>query len=219
MIEENTTILFNIVYYKTYKKTLKYVTSKCKNTEDINDIVQEIYVEVYSVMVKKGIEYIENIEAFVMKVTKSKIYKHYSLLEKVKEFIPIFFRTKDDKDENINEYEISNYSIEEEIVNRELLEDISEFVYSKSDDVIRIFYMYYYLDLTITDIAKELSISQSNVKNKLYRTVREIRKIYKKDGDIDERKIAIPTIALAIITSLSITGYAAVDIYTYNQAA
>ena len=183
MIEENTTIFFNILYDKTYKKTLKYVTSKCKNTEDINDIVQEIYVEVYSVMVKKGIDYIENIEVFVMKATKSKIYKHYSLLQKFKDFITIFFKTKDDKDENINEYEVSDYSIEEEIVNRELLESISEFVYSKSDDVIKIFYMYYYLDLSIADIATELSISQSNVKNKLYITVKEIRKIYEKNGN------------------------------------
>lgn len=185
MIEENTTTYFDEVYDKTYKKTLKYVTSKRKNIEDINDIVQEIYVEVYSVMVKKGIDYIENMEAFVMKVTKAKIYKHYSLLEKVKEFIPNFSKNKEYNDENINQYEISDCSIEEKIVNRELLENIREFVYSKSDDVIKIFDMYYYLDLAIPEIEKELSISESNVKNKLYTMVNKVRKIYEKDDDID----------------------------------
>ncbi|MFQ9801920.1 MAG: sigma factor-like helix-turn-helix DNA-binding protein [Clostridia bacterium] len=38
--------------------------------------------------------------------------------------------------------------------------------------------MYYSLDLTIPEIAKQLSMSESNVKNKLYRTLKEMRNFY-----------------------------------------
>jgi len=59
-------------------------------------------------------------------------------------------------------------------------------VQSKSKEVQKIFYLFYMGGLTIPEITKELSCSESNVKNKLYRTVKEIRTIYKKGGDSNE---------------------------------
>lgn len=37
------------------------------------------------------------------------------------------------------------------------------------------FYLYFVLDLKISDISKELDISESNVKHKLYRTIKELK--------------------------------------------
>ena len=45
--------------------------------------------------------------------------------------------------------------------------------------------MDYCLELKISQIAIELKISESNVKNILYRTIKDIKKNVKIEGDID----------------------------------
>jgi DNA-directed RNA polymerase specialized sigma24 family protein len=39
----------------------------------------------------------------------------------------------------------------------------------------KVLYMFYELGMTIAEIAEELSMSESNVKHKLYRTLKEVR--------------------------------------------
>ena len=38
---------FNDIYNKTYKKLLLYVLKRCSNIEDVSDILQETYAEIY----------------------------------------------------------------------------------------------------------------------------------------------------------------------------
>ena len=38
---------FEIIYKNTYNKILKYVICKCSNLDDVNDIIQETYIEFY----------------------------------------------------------------------------------------------------------------------------------------------------------------------------
>ena len=186
MVDQALTTFFNRIYDETYRKTLLYVTSKCGNTDDISDILQEIYIEVYSVIVEKGADYVKNEEAFVMQITKTKIYRHYSFLEKIKHIIPLFSKNDEGEEINILDFETKDYSVENETINNDLLDAIWRIVKSKSKEAQKIFYLYYMGDLTIPEITKKLSCSESNVKNKLYRTVKEIRTIYKKGGDLNE---------------------------------
>lgn len=185
MSSQNITDFFNNTYEETYKKVLLYIVSKCGNTEDMSDIIQETYTEFYSVIQKNGIEYIKNSEAFIIQIAKSKIYKHYKLLEKLKNILPIHNRTKEDNEISIVDMEIFNKSneIDDKIIDDQLLNETSKYISTKSSEIKRIFYLYYYLDLTITQIATQLSMSESNVKNKLYRTVKEVRNYLNERGE------------------------------------
>lgn len=40
----------------------------------------------------------------------------------------------------------------------------------------KIFYLYYYMDKDISEIALLFSVKESTIKNRLYRTLRELRK-------------------------------------------
>jgi RNA polymerase sigma-70 factor, ECF subfamily len=186
MVDQTATTFFNRIYDETYKRSLWYVTKKCSHAEDIADILQEVYTEVYSVIAKKGIEYVKNPEAFVMQVTKAKVYKHYSLSERLANLIPLFVKREDDEEFNVTDYELSNDSIEEHLINSLLLDDVAKFISAKPNDVQKVFYMFYFLELTIPQIAHDLSMKESNVKSKIYRTVREVRKMYGKDGAQNE---------------------------------
>ncbi len=45
MVDPNITSRFNEIYDSTGKTVLAFVTAKCRNTADIQDIVQDTYVE------------------------------------------------------------------------------------------------------------------------------------------------------------------------------
>ena len=45
---------FEIIYKNTYNKILKYVICKCSNLDDVNDIIQETYIEFYKKRTRKS---------------------------------------------------------------------------------------------------------------------------------------------------------------------
>lgn len=183
MTDHNTTTIFNDIYDSTNKKVLSFITAKCSRTSDISDIFQDTYMEVFMVIEKRGVNYIDNPEAFVMKITKQKIYKYYTLLDKLKFFVSIHSTNEAGEEVNIAELETDSFSIEDKVSNHALVEDICKHLAIKSVEIQKIFHLFYYLEYTIPEIAKMLSMSESNVKHKLYRTLNELRNLYvKKDG-------------------------------------
>ena len=85
-----------------------------------------------------------------------------------------------------DEYELdisSDIDIEARAITKLNAEMVWRYIKKKDIRVVRVFYMYYYLDLKISEIAKELGMSDSNVKNILYRTIKDIRKNVKIEGD------------------------------------
>lgn len=50
-----------------------YLISKCKGFDDINDVLQEMYMEYFRTIQKKGIEYVDDEEAFLIALCKRKL--------------------------------------------------------------------------------------------------------------------------------------------------
>lgn len=175
---------FNEIYDITYHQCLVYVISKCNHTSVIADIIQETYLSLYRILKDKGIDYIKNPEAYVIRIAKSKIYQHYSLKEKVRSIIPLFDINKEDKEYNQADINIELFEneIEMTVENKEVLADIWRFLQSKPQTVQKVFYLFYYAELSIPEIARNLHINQSTIKNYIYRTTHEIRKKFGKDG-------------------------------------
>ena len=47
---------FNEFYKETYSNILRYIIIKCHNINDVNDIIQEVYLELWKIMNKKNID-------------------------------------------------------------------------------------------------------------------------------------------------------------------
>ena len=160
---------FNEIYDSTYRSTLIYVTAKCHNTEDIADILQETYTELYKVMLSRGSDYIKEPAAFVRKVAKSKVYRHYSFFERIKNNM------------SINEIEEvfceCDFDLENTVIDRLTVEEAEKHIFSKPLITQKIFCMYFSLDMTISEISEALGVGESYVKNKLYRTLSELREM------------------------------------------
>ncbi len=43
---------FEEIYRRTYRHVLKYIVCKCQNLDDVNDLIQDVYVELYETLEK-----------------------------------------------------------------------------------------------------------------------------------------------------------------------
>ena len=150
---------------------------KCSNIEDVNDLVQDTYVELYNILKKKQKIYLENCQSFVIGIAKKKIQKYYGLLYRLK---------------NHNIYQVENeeielpddWDLEVETIKKLSAEAVWNYIKSKNIKTVKVFYLYYCTEIKISQIAKELNMSESNVKNILYRTIKDIKENVKIEGDI-----------------------------------
>ena len=154
---------------------------KCANIDDVNDLVQETYIELYKILKRKKYIVLENCQNYVIGIAKKKIQRHYGLLYSLKIY-SIFNDTGEE------EYELdipSDIDLEADIITKLNAEKVWKYITEKDIKVIKVFYLYYYLELKISEIAKRLNLSESNVKNILYRTIKDIKKNVKIEGDVN----------------------------------
>lgn len=179
MSNPNAVSRFDEIYNSTRKAVLAFITAKCGRTADINDIFQDTYLELYQVLSKRGADYVTNGNAFVLRIAKQKIARHYSLLERLRFFISMTTTNKDGEEVELSDLEADAFLTEDFTVNHILLETARQFIQQKPEDVKKIFYLFYDVGLTIPEISRMLALSESGVKNKLYRTLKELRKLLK----------------------------------------
>lgn len=178
-MDENRQIqFFNESWDQSHRKILGYITAKCGNPEDIEDIFQETFTEFYRVLQRKGCDYIQNSEAFLMQIAKRKIYKYYSFREKLAFVVPKTQRNDEGEEYDLTDLDLDRFTVEDEIVTRDMMDRVSSFLKQKPPDVRKIFYLFYVMDFKIREIASLMDITESNVKHKLYRTLKELREIY-----------------------------------------
>ena len=170
---------FDEIYDSTKKAALAYITVKCGRTDDISDIFQDAYMELYQILLRRGADYVTNDKAFVMSIVKRKIAGYYSLLERLRLFISMTAINEDGEEVDLSELEPDGFLTEDFAVNRILLDSARQYIRQKPEIVQKVFYLYYSVGLKITEISKVIGISESNVKHKLYRTLKELRVLLK----------------------------------------
>lgn len=76
----------------------------------------------------------------------------------------------------------SDFSVEREYEQRELVDAINSFLYSLSDDDRKIFMCRYWFFAPVADIAGRLGCSKSRITTSLYRTRQKLRKFLNGEG-------------------------------------
>ena len=118
-----------------------------------------------------------------MNIAKNKVNEYYRHKYKVK--IVSFFTKNDNEQFNIDIPD--NFDLELSYIKNEDINFIWEFLKKKKNIIFKVFYLYYYEELSIKNISKTLNISQSNVKHYLYRTINELKEVMKERNDINEK--------------------------------
>ena len=163
---------FENIYQRTYDNTLKFIVIKCNNIDDINDIIQDTYIELYHKLQRKNID-VENEKNYIVGIAKNIIKRHYR-------------KVKNESNEiSINEYENMEVSddinIEDNFITQENAKDVWNYIENKDIITTKVFYLYYILGYKIEEIAEEMNLNLSNVKSRIYRNIKEMKKILGKE--------------------------------------
>lgn len=159
MIGQKALDKFDVVYNESYKDISRYVVLNANNIGDVKDILQNIYLEVY-----KNIDKVSD-KNYVFGIAKNVLKKYYRFK----------FLRKDDTEitDNIK----SNINLEKTVMDKFDTELVWKYLKKKNNNIAKIIYLYYYEDFTIKEIANSLNLTESNVKNYIYRTLKELRRI------------------------------------------
>lgn len=165
----NSENFFQNLYNETYDTLVKYVTLKCDNISNVEDIIQNVYLKVYKQIKKKGIDYFKNPTPLLIKFCKNELFDYYNLKNKFN-----FIFNKGDDDEDIFNKLSSMQNIEEEYIIHDTLDNV--WIKIKEKDLItqKIAIFYFLEGLTIKDISKLLKMNINTTKSKLYRLIKEL---------------------------------------------
>ena len=171
---------FNDIYDKTNLYLLKYIIIKCHNINDTSDIMQETYLELWKILNKKELVD-KNIKSYLIGIANNKIKKHYSLISRIKT-ISLF--EKNDKDIELIDILEDDLNIDNIIIEKVTWDTIWKYIKNKKNqDIPKVFYLYYEMDLSIKEIALSLNVSESYIKNLIYRTLKELKDKFGNGGN------------------------------------
>lgn len=163
--------LFNKLYEETFDEITKYVILNCSNINDVNDILQNIYMDIFKIINKDNYDLLN--KSYIKAIAKNKINDYYRHNYKEK-IISLFNK------EIIEEYEDKKINIEQEILTNYDVNKVWKYLKNKPI-LSKIFYLYFIYGLTIPEISKELNMNQSTIKNYIYRTLKKIKKYMKEE--------------------------------------
>ena len=167
---------FEEVYEKTKRSVTLYLIAKCKGFDDINDVLQEVYMEYFRTIQKKGIEYVDDEEAFLIALCKRKLASYYSFWDRIANRASLDATAVSEIKDHMD-HEDQWCDMEDDFYRKEMLQDVKKILEQQPDCVQKIFYLYYTMELTVSEIAKLLRMKPQTVKNKLFRTRKYIRKL------------------------------------------
>ena len=158
---------------------MKFAIIKCNNINDVNDIIQDTYVELFNKLKKNSTIELDNVDGFICGIANNVIKRHYFKKKKNK-IVALFNQELDD---NIDIQD--DFNLEQDVITKENVKEVWDFLKKKDLVTAKIFELYFALDMKISDIAKELNVQESNVKNRIYRTLKEIKKYLGKENSDD----------------------------------
>ena len=164
---------FEQIYQEHYNNTLKYIIIKSNSLSLVNDILQDTYLELYKKL-KKGKINVTDINSYILGFANN-IIKRYNRKNPIK--IEISF------EENFENTLSNDIDCDELLSINSDIKEIFEYLNQKDDLTKKVFELRYSFEMKISDIAKSLNIPESNVKNRIYRTIKEFRSIYMEGCD------------------------------------
>lgn len=170
------------VYGETSSYLIKYITVKCRHTEDIQDILQNTYLGFIDSVTRNGKASVFNPKHYLLRIAKREVSKYYNQMN---EHDSTFVLSTDEEkyieksstssDEECSEKSFDAY-LEQEVQTSEGFSiELWDRIESLGELTAKIFTLRFVYDETLDKIAKQLKITPANVKNHLYRGLKELR--------------------------------------------
>ena len=160
---------FNRIYDDTYREILRFVIIKTSSIDQVDDILQNVYCNFYSRILKRGFDDIRFPEAFIINLTKKELARHYKKTAVKKEL-------ETDMNDYDEKLESDDNPFDSLIENKEALKAVRSILAKLPLLSFKSFILFYYYDMSISSISEYLNISEQNVKTRLWRARNAVRK-------------------------------------------
>jgi RNA polymerase sigma-70 factor (ECF subfamily) len=163
---------FEEIYNKYFKITFRFVYSRISNFQDTEDIVSETFSAVWNTV--ENIDLNSNVKAFVLKIASYKLTDFLRKKYKIEaNFAEIDFEEKEEFLEILNNDQESELKDQKTKKLKNLLHSLVEELNERDRELVK---LKYEDNLTISEIAQKMNISEGNVKvinNRLIKKLKE----------------------------------------------
>lgn len=160
-IKEDDYVSYNRLFIRYYSRLCQYVYSRLENREDSEDIIQELFLSLWSG--RKKINVNENVSGYLFKMAKNMSLNHIRASNN--------YRMLLEKQSNTPDYYEDNQLESDEF--RIALYDCIERLPDRSREV---FILHRVKGLKQKEISEKLSISVKTIKNQLWMSLQKLKK-------------------------------------------
>ena len=163
------------IYKEYHDRVLNYIKGKVGNTEDAEDICSDVFLKVQNKLNDYDREKAA-VSTWVYTIARNSIIDHY--------------RTHWTSEE-IPEELASDYEIDESLLNRETLEELTEALRKLSEEERLVIILHYYQNMQLKDIERETGLSYGQVKLRHNSALKKCRNLFQKKAamvDFDSYK-------------------------------
>lgn len=165
---------FSLVYEMTYNEIRKFASCRCGDPQHLPDLLQEIYLEYYRTLRRRGCDYVRDDRALILKIASRRAMRYYSLKQRMRQLMPL---SSTDENGNSVELDIPDPALtEDSVITSEESAEIAKEISRLPAETRKIIYLYYAEEMSLSEIAGEMNMKLSTVKTKLYRGVERVRK-------------------------------------------
>ncbi|MBT3385541.1 MAG: sigma-70 family RNA polymerase sigma factor [Prolixibacteraceae bacterium] len=164
-----------ILIHRHKSRVFSYILLIVKNQELAEDIFQETFIKVIRSL-KRG-KYIENgkFVSWVLRISHNLIIDHFRK-EKLKGTI-----SNDSSDVDIfNSQKFSEETIEDQMINSQILSEVKELIYELPEDQQQVIYMRHYMDMSFKEISEQTDVSINTALGRMRYALINLRKLIEK---------------------------------------
>lgn len=163
------------LYRATYRRMYGYTVSNARSLSDIDEILQNAYLSCWK-RIKTGFRP-DDPESYVFIAVKNSLRSYYRL--KRRESAELAFTDDPDSTDN-GLAELLSEDISDAVADKITADGIWRELFTGDGLTARIFLLYFRQGYTIAESAKCLNVSESTVKNRMYRTLKTLADKYRK---------------------------------------
>lgn len=163
-----------ILIHRHKSRIFSYIMLIVKNQELAEDIFQETFIKVIRSL-KRG-KYVENgkFVSWVLRISHNLIIDHFR-----KEKLQATISNDSLEVDLFNSSKFSDRTIEEEMVNSQILNQVKDLIKELPEDQQQVIYMRHYMDMSFKEIAEQTDVSINTALGRMRYALINLRKIIK----------------------------------------
>lgn len=163
-----------ILIHRHKSRIFSYIMLIVKNQELAEDIFQETFIKVIRSL-KRG-KYVENgkFVSWVLRIAHNLTIDHFR-----KEKLQATISNDSLEVDLFNSRKFSDRTIEEEMVNNQILKEVKELIKELPEDQQQVVYMRHYMDMSFKEIAEQTDVSINTALGRMRYALINLRKIIK----------------------------------------